>query len=206
MGGLDVDAKLLDELRQAWRLTLRQVEHESRERGGVDDRMLEGALQAAAHEPGVECVMAVLDQHRGLRKTQEGAPRILELGRADEHRPIDLVPSPGVRVDRRAAVDQRVEEAERSLEREPLGADLENEKRRIPGGLDVDGHELRILQPGPRADLGRVDRDLVPWNRCGSAPRLQEDALALHRAVASARRAHEISSPVSARMTSTATA
>jgi hypothetical protein len=204
--GLDVHAKLLDEPGQTRRLPLRQVEDEPRERRGVDDRVLERALEAAADEPRVERVVAVLDQHGGLRKAQKRPPRVLELGRADQHRPLDLVPAPGVGVDRRTAVDERVEEAERALEREPLGADLEDEKRRVAGRLDVEGDELRVVERRPGPDLRRVDCDLGPGHRLGRAARLEVDTVAAHRAVASARRAHEISSLVTARRISTATA
>ncbi|SRR6266852_6037685 len=99
--------------------------------------MLERALQAAAHEPGVECVMAVLDKHCTLREPQECPARVLELGRADEHRAFDVVPPPRVRVDGRAAVDERVEERQRAVELETLGADLEDEEWRVACGLDV---------------------------------------------------------------------
>jgi hypothetical protein len=63
-----VHTQHLDEVRQARRLTFRQVEDEARERRRVDDRMLERALEATTDEPRVEGVVAVLDQHRSLRK------------------------------------------------------------------------------------------------------------------------------------------
>jgi hypothetical protein len=51
-----------DESRQSRRLTLGQVEHQPCESRGVDDWMLERPLEAASHQPGVECVVAVLDE------------------------------------------------------------------------------------------------------------------------------------------------
>ncbi len=68
MGGHDVEAELLHQPREPRRLSLRKVKHQPRERGGIDDRMLERALQAAAHQPGVKGVVAVLDQHCALRE------------------------------------------------------------------------------------------------------------------------------------------
>jgi hypothetical protein len=85
VGRSDVKAQLLDQARQPWRLAFRQIQHQSRQRGGVDDRMLQRALQPATHQPRVECVVAVLDQDRALRKAKEGAPRVLEFGRPDQH-------------------------------------------------------------------------------------------------------------------------
>ena len=110
MRRFDVEPELLDEEREAWRLTLRQLEHQPRERRGVDDRVLERALQASADEPGVERVMAVLDQNRPLSETQERTAGVAKLGRANQHRSVDVMPAMGVGVDRRLAVDKRVEE------------------------------------------------------------------------------------------------
>src|SRR5205085_12544896 len=93
-----VQAQLLDEARQSRSLPLRQVEHQPRERRGVDDRMLQRALQTTAHEPGVEGVVAVLDQHGALCKTQEPATRVFEFRRPDEHRTIDMVALARIRV------------------------------------------------------------------------------------------------------------
>jgi hypothetical protein len=72
--------------------------------------MLERVLEAAPHQPGVECVVAVLDQHGPARKAKECPAHVSELGRADQHRAIDLVPPAGIGVDGSAAVDQGVEE------------------------------------------------------------------------------------------------
>jgi len=158
----DVEAQLVDEPGQAGRLALGQVEDKARQGRGVDDRVREGALQAASDKPCVERVVAVLDQHRALREAQEPAPCILELGRADEHRTVDVVALARVWVDGRAAVDKRVEEGQRAVEPEALGADLEDEKRRVARGLHIERHELRVVERGLRSDLGRVDGDLLP--------------------------------------------
>jgi hypothetical protein len=200
----DVEAQLLDQPCQARGLPLGQVEHHPGERGGVDDRVLERALEAAPHEPRVKGVVAVLDQHGALRKPQERASRVLELRGADEHRAVDVMALARVRVDRRAAVDERVEERERALQREALGADLQDEEWRVAGGLDVERDELRVLEPGAAPHLGRVDGDLLPRHPLGRASRLQIDGTA-HLASASARRAQAISSAVTARSSSTAT-
>jgi hypothetical protein len=203
VGRGDVDSKLFDQPGQAWRLAPGQVEDQPCQRRRVDDGVLERALQAAADEPGVERVVAVLDEHGGPRESKEGAPGVLELGRADEHRALDPVPAPRVRVDRRPAVDERVEEAQRAVEREALRADLQDQERRVPGRLHVQGDELRGVERRAAPHLRRVDGYLLPWHRLGGATRLEEDARVLHRAAASARRAHAISSPSRARSRTT---
>ena len=206
MGGGDVEAQLVDEPGQARRLALRQVEHQTGESRGVDDRVLERALQAASHKPRVERVVAVLHQHRPLRETQETSPGVLELRRADEHRAIDVVAPTRVRVDGRPAVDKGVEEGKRAVEPEALGSDLEDKEWRVARGLDVERDELSVVERGLRADLGRVDGYLLPDDGRRRAPRLEEKGLGLHqRANASARRAHAISSPLTALRSSTAT-
>jgi hypothetical protein len=166
--------------------------------------MLERALESTAHEPGVECVVAVLDQHRAMSEAQEGPARISKLGRPDEHGAVDVVAPMGVRVDRRLAVDECVKERQRAVEAEPFGADLEHQERRVSGGLHVEGHELRLVQHGLRPELGSVHGDLLPRHRLNGAARLEEQRLEAHRAAASARRAQSISSLVNARSSSTA--
>jgi len=205
MGRLDVEAQFLDQPREPRRLTLRQLEHEPRERGGVDDRMLERALEAATDEPGVKCVVAVLDEHCRVRESKERAARIAKLRRADEHRPVDVVALLRVGVDGCAAIDERVEEGERAVQAKALGADLEDEERRVAGGLDVEGDELRFIEAGPLTDLRGIDRDLFPRHRLGRAAWFEVDGPGAHqRARASARRAKAISSLVSARSSTTA--
>jgi hypothetical protein len=110
-----VKAKLLNQSSQPWRLTFRKVEHEPCERRGVDDRMLERALEATTDQPGVERIVAVLDENGALCESQERPPRISELGGADEHRAIDVVTLFRVRVDRRATIHQRVEKSKRAV-------------------------------------------------------------------------------------------
>jgi hypothetical protein len=203
----DVEAELLDQARQARRLALGQVEHEARQCGGVDDRVLERALQAAPDEPGVECVVAVLDEHRPLREPEEAASGVFELRGSDQHRAIDVMAFAGVRIDRRAAIDERVEEGQGPLQGEPLGADLENQERRVASCLDVEGDELRVRKPRLLFDLRRVDGDLFPRDQLGRTAGLEIEGLGRHqRASASARRAHAISSRVSPLSTTTATA
>jgi hypothetical protein len=201
VGRRHVESKLADEAGEAGRLTLRQVENQSSQRGGVDDRMLERAFQPSADEPGVERVVAVLDQHRALGEAEKAPTRVFEFGRADEHRAVDVVPLSGVRIDGRPAVDQRVEKRERAVEGEALGADLEDEERRIARGLDVKRDELGVVEPRPVGDLGRVDSDLFPRDRLDRSPWFQEEPARrrAHLASASARRAHAISSPLNAR-------
>jgi hypothetical protein len=109
MGGRHVKAQLLHQPGQTGGLTLGQLEHEPGQRGGVDDRMQQRAFQPAANEPGVECVMAVLDEDGALREPQERTPRVAELGCSDQHRTVDVMALLRVGVDRSAAIDERVE-------------------------------------------------------------------------------------------------
>jgi hypothetical protein len=204
VGGGDVDAEVGDQPGQARHLALGQLHDEARKRGRVDDWMFERALQAAADQPGVERVVAVLYEHGAVGEAQEGSARVLEHGRADEHRAVDVVAPPRIRVDRGAAVDQGVEERKRPLEGEAFRSKLEHEKRSVAGRLDVEGDELCVVERRQRPDLGCVDRDLLPRHERGRSPRLQEKGLTAQRAITSARRAHAISSFVTARSRSTA--
>jgi hypothetical protein len=199
----DVEAQLLHEAGETRRLALGQGQHETRQGGRVDDRVLERALQAATDEPCVECVVAVLDQHRPLREAQKRTARILELGRSDEHRAVDVVTPPRVRVDRRAAVDERVEKRKCAFELESLRPDLEDEEGRVARRLDVQGDELRLVERCLRAHLRGIDRDLLPRHWLVCAAGFQENLFCGHRASARARRAQAISSPLSARRRST---
>jgi hypothetical protein len=177
MGRRHVEPKLLDQPGQAWGLAFGQLEHEPGQRRGVDDRMLQRAFEPSTDEPRVECVMAVLDEDGALRKPQECAPRIAELRRTDQHRAVDVVPLLRVGVDRSAAIDERVEERQRAGKLEPFGPQLEHEERRVARRLDVDGDELRVVEQRLRAELWRVDRDLLPWDGLGGPARLEEDRL-----------------------------
>jgi hypothetical protein len=161
--------------------------------------VLERALQPTADQPRVERVVAVLDQHRAVRETQERATSVLELGRSDEHRPIDVVALPGIRVDGSAAVDECVEEGKRAFEGESLCAHLEDQEGRVARRLHVECYELSVLESGAPAHLRRVDRDLFPRHQLRGAAWFQEHWFGAHRASARARRAHAISSPVNAR-------
>jgi hypothetical protein len=187
-------------------LALGEVEHQAGERRRVDDRVLERAFKAAANQPRVERVMAVLDQDRAQGKAEERTARILELGGADQHRAVDVMALARVWVDRRAAIDEGVEEREWPAQLEALGADLQDQEGRVAGCLYVQGDELRVLERRLAADLWGVDRDLLPWDELGCAARLEVERFGAHqRASARARRAQAISSPFSARKRSTAT-
>jgi hypothetical protein len=161
--------------------------------------MLERAFQAAAHEPRVERIVAVLDQDSALREAQECAAGIPELGRADQHRAIDVVAPFCVRVDGCPAVDQGVEERERTLQLEAFGPDLEDEERRVARRLHVQGDELRLVKLRVGADFGGVDGDLLPRHRLRRAAGLEQERPFDHLANAKALRAKATSSAVTAR-------
>jgi hypothetical protein len=114
VGRRDVEAKLLYQSGQARRLPLGQLQHESCERRGVDDRVLQRTFEPAPDQPAVKGIVAVLDQHSSLGETKECPARVTEFGGSDQHRPIDVVPLFGVGIDRRSAIDQRVEERKRA--------------------------------------------------------------------------------------------
>jgi hypothetical protein len=199
--GRDVEAELLDQARETRCLALRQIEDQARQRGRVDDRVLERTLQTATDEPRVERVVAMLDQHGCVGESQEGTSGVFELRSADEHRAVDVVAFARVGIDRSAAVDERVEERKRPLQREPFRSDLEDEERRVARRLHVERDELGVVESRLGADLRSVDRDLLPGHRLGRAARLEEQLprRRAHLAIASARRAHAISSPLRAR-------
>jgi hypothetical protein len=193
-----VETELLHQAGKSRGLTLGKLEYEPGKRGGVDDRMLEWTLEPAADQPCVESVVTVLDKDGAVSESQECSARILELGRADEHRAVDVVTFFGIGIDGRAAVHQRVEEGQRALKTKSLGAQLEHQERRIAGGLDIDGNELSVPQPSLRSHFGCVDGDLFPRHRLCRTARLEEDRLWIHGAGAKARRARRISSGVTA--------
>jgi hypothetical protein len=175
VGWGDVETKLLDQAREPRSLALGELQNKPRESRRVDDRMQQRALQAAAHQPGVERIVAVLDEDGALGEAEERAAGVTKFGGADQHRPVDVVPLLGVGVDRRAAIDERVEKGKRARQLESLCAQLEHQEWRVASRFDVDGHELRLIQIRLRAELRRIDCDFFPRHRLGGSTRLQED-------------------------------
>jgi hypothetical protein len=175
--GLDLDLQRLDQAGKPRGLAAGQLEDEPAERGRVDDRVLERPGEAPAQDPGVEGVMAVLDQDGSPGEMEEGAAGVTELGRVDEHLPLDQVPSLRVGVDRRPGVNQGVEEAQGPTQPEPLGADLEDEEGPVAGGLDVDCDELGHLQRRLRAHRLEVVAtfDRLPGDQLGRPPGLEPE-------------------------------
>ena len=108
MGGRHVQAQLLHQSGEPRRLPFGQLEHEPGESGGVDYRMLQRALESPTNEPGIKCIVAVLNQDCPMRETQERPARFAELWRPDQHRPVDVVTLLGVRIDGRPAIDESV--------------------------------------------------------------------------------------------------
>ena len=172
-----VETQLLHQPREPRSLALGQLEHEPGQRRGIDDRVLQRALQPSSDKPRVEGVVAVLDEDGALREAQERAPGVTELGRPDQHRAIDVVALLRIRVDRRAAIDEGVKKRQRAGELEPFGPQLQHEEGRVAGGLEVDGYELRIVEQRLGAQLRSVNSDLFPRNGLGGAARLEEDPL-----------------------------
>ena len=168
MDGLDLDLQRLHQPGQPRRLAARQLEDQAAEGRRVHDRVLERPGQAPTEDPGVEGVVAVLDQHRPPGEVEEGPPGVAELGRVDQHLALDQVPPAGVGIDRRPGVDQGVEQPQRTAQPEPLGADLEDQEGPIAGGLDVHRHELGVFKRRVGADRGEV---------VATVPRLPGDQL-----------------------------
>ena len=146
--------------------------------------MREWALQAAANEPCVECVVAVLDQDCTVREAKECQSYVPELWGSDEHGAVDLVSLLCVRVDRSAAIDKRVEKRQRAFELEPLGANLQDQERSVAGRLDVEGDELGFVEPRRRSDVRRIDRDLFPGDPLFGPAWFQEDRFHGRRLIA----------------------
>jgi len=84
-----------------------------------------------------------------------------------------VVTAARIRVDGCAAVDEGVEEGQRAVELESLGADLEHQERGGAGGLDVEGNVLGFVERGLRFQLRGVDRDLLPRHGLDRAARFQ---------------------------------
>jgi hypothetical protein len=161
VGRAGLDLQLLDHARQSRRLTGRQVEDQPRQGRGVDNRVLERRREAAAHQVGVEGVVAVLDEDGAAGEAEEGSPSLPEAGSADQHRAVDLVPGLRVAIDRRARFDQRVEQRQRLVEPEALRANLDHQERGVAGGLDVEGDVLSLFQPGLGRDRGELPGQLL---------------------------------------------
>jgi hypothetical protein len=146
--------------------------------------MREWALKAAANKPCVECVVAVFDQDCAMREAKKCTPHIAELWGSDEHGAVDLMSLLRVRVDRRAAIDERVEERKGTFEVEALRSHLEDQERGIASRLDVERDELSIVEPRRRTDVRRINCDLVPGNGLFRAARFQKDRLHERRLMA----------------------
>jgi hypothetical protein len=204
MGRSDVEGQLVHQPRQPGCLAFREVKDHPSKRRRVDDRMLERPLEAASDQPGVERIVAVLDEHSAVGEAKESASGVLELRRSDQHRAFDVVTLAGIRIDGRAAVDQSVEEGKGAAEAKPLRSDLQDEERGVAGRLDVEGDELCVVQRGLVADLRRIDGNLLPGDRLAGPARLEKQRLGAHRATTRARRAQSISSRVRARSRRTA--
>jgi hypothetical protein len=174
VGRDDRHLERLDDAGQARRLSLGQVEHEPRQRRGVQDRVAERRAQPAGDQVGVEGVVAVLHQHRAPGEAQEGAPRDSELGRAGQHRAVDLVPLARVRVDGGAAVHEGVEDGDRPGEAEALSAYLQDQEGAVARRLHVQGDELRLLEGGTGADRLELGLQLLVGEGLAAA-RLQVD-------------------------------
>jgi hypothetical protein len=110
----DVELEDLHQPSQAGRLAFGELQHKSRESGRIDDRVRQRAFEAAADQPRVEGIVAVLDQHRALCETKECPAGIAKFRRPNQHRPIDVVALLGVGIDWRAAIDQGVEKRKRA--------------------------------------------------------------------------------------------
>ncbi len=177
MDRLDLDLERLHQACEARRLAAGQLEHQAAERRRVDDRVLQGPGEAPTEDPGVEGVMAVLDQDRAPGEVEEGPPGVAELRRIDEHLALDEVPPLGVGVDRRPGVDEGVEETQRPAQPEPLGTDLEDQEGPVAGGFDVHRHELGFLQRRLGADRREViaTLDRLPRDELGSPPGLEPE-------------------------------
>jgi len=108
--GLDLDLQRLDQPGEPGCLAAGQLEHQPAEGRRVDDRVLERPGEASPQDPGVEGVVAVLDQDRSAREVEERPPGVPELRCVHEHLAFDQVPPLGVGIDRRPGMDEGVEQ------------------------------------------------------------------------------------------------
>lgn len=192
-----IQSKLLHQAREPRRLPLGQLEHEPGKSRSVDDRMLQRALEPSANEPGVEGIVAVLDQDCAVRETQERPARVAELGSPDQHRPVDVMALLRIRIYWRPAIDEGVKEGQGARQLESLSAQLEHEERGVARRLDVDGDELRVFQQRLRTEFRRVNSYFLPGDKLCRPARLQEQRLQDGR-LSSADRTKSISSRVTA--------
>ncbi len=112
MGRCHIETELQHQTSEARRLPLGQLEDEPGQCRGVDDRVLQRAFEPPADQPGVERIVAVLDQNGAMGETKERPARVAELGRSNQHRSVDVVALPGVWIDWRPAIDEGVKEGE----------------------------------------------------------------------------------------------
>jgi len=112
MGRRNVEPELLHQPGQAGSLAFWKVQHKPGQRRGIDDRMLQRTFEAATHEPRIEGVVAVLDEDSALGETKECPAGVAKLWCSYQHRPVNVVPLFGIRVDGGAAVDKGVEEGQ----------------------------------------------------------------------------------------------
>ena len=175
-----LDLERLHQPGEPRRLAGRQLEHEPRQRGGVDDRVLERTVQPAADQPGVEGVVAVLNQDRTPGEMQERTAGVREVGGVDQHLAVDQVAAASVGVDRRPRVDEGVEERQRPVQAEPLGADLEHQKGPVAGGLDVHSYVLGLAERSVRAHAQRHFGRLLPLDRLSPARLEPQHASGFH--------------------------
>jgi len=108
--GLDLDLQRLDQPGEPGCLAAGQLEHQPAKGRRVDDLVLERPGEASPQDPGVEGVVAVLDQDRSACEVEERPPGVAELRGVDEHLAFDQVPPLGVGIDRRPGMDEGVEQ------------------------------------------------------------------------------------------------
>ena len=160
--------------------------------------MLQRALEPPSNEPAIEGVVAVLDQNGALGEPKERPACVAEFRRSNQHRPVDVMPLLGIGIDRCPAIDEGVEEGKRARQLESLRAKLQHEEGGVACRFDVDGDELGIVQQRLRAELWRVDGDLLPGDRLRRPTRLQVEPFQDCR-LRSADRTNSTSSRVTAR-------
>ena len=177
MGRRHIQPELLHEAGEPRRLPLWQLEHKPGKSRRVDDRMLQRALEPPPNQPGVEGIVAVLDQDGAMGEAKECPACVTELRRPDQHRPVDVMALLGVRIDWRPAIDEGVKKGEGTRQLESLSAQLEHEERGVACRLDVDGDELRVVERRLRAELGRIDCYFLPGDKLCRPARLQEEWL-----------------------------
>ena len=122
-----------------------EIEELGGEPGGVDVVGVEARSDGPTDQPGVEGVSTVLHEHRAFGEALKPFDDQRYGWCAVEGRGVDAVNTASVRVDPIVAVHERLEAHQVVAHRERDRAELHEVMRRLPGGLAIEGDEVKRL-------------------------------------------------------------